>query len=640
MVFPILGSGSAAAAYDIENSCRFEGDEDSKLVYTPSSTSSDANKRKYTISLWFKRSEFVREQGLFNWGKHTNSDDMTIFFQADAATDEYLRIYDYGNDFGGDADYNWRRYPTYKFRDPSAWYHLVVRVDTTDGTAGNRVKIYINGVQQTSFSASADPDQNYAGYCGAADTCDIGSNVRNTDRYFSGYKADVAYVDGTAYAASDFGEFDDDSGIWKPKKPSVTWGSNGFFLEFQNGRKSILGTSTASISTTGGWYSSYSVAATLIDGDFTTYVQSNNTAQTATFKFDLGSGITKIVTSYLIDWGQTAGVSQVVLSGSNDDSSYTTIDTNTSLTTTGSGTVNEYQTVTNSTAYRYYKLAYTQNNSDYPYVQQVEMYTTNTDGLGNDTSGNGNDLLPDNMAAVTDQCTDTPTNNFATLRIARAPASSGAVLTQGNLKFVTGNSGGARNLGRSVYGTIPVNKGKWYFETKIGIVNLIIGVAPDEGANIAASTTDNARFVGYYPPGNGTIGQIYTKLQSTESYPTYGNQSSVNDVLGFAVDMDNKLIYVRNSGGWAVDSGYWDEANPNESSSLNFNNDDTHLPGYVVPWASSSAGATSSTIEWNFGSPPFAISSGNADANGYGNFEYAVPSGYYSMCTKNLAEYG
>ena len=101
MVFPILGSGSAAAAYDIENSCRFEGAEDSKLVYTPSSTSSDANKRKYTISLWFKRSEFVREQGLFNWGKHTNSDDMTIFWQADAATEEYFRIYDTGNDFGG-----------------------------------------------------------------------------------------------------------------------------------------------------------------------------------------------------------------------------------------------------------------------------------------------------------------------------------------------------------------------------------------------------------------------------------------------------------------------------------------------------------------------------------------------------------
>ena len=90
-------------------------------------------------------------------------------------------------------------------------------------------------MQQTSFSASADPDQNYAGYCGSADTCDIGSNVRNTDRYFSGYMADVAYVDGTAYAASDFGEFDEDSpSVWKPKDVSgLTFGNNGFYLDFE-----------------------------------------------------------------------------------------------------------------------------------------------------------------------------------------------------------------------------------------------------------------------------------------------------------------------------------------------------------------------------------------------------------------------
>ena len=488
MAFLVGGANSAVSGYDIDNSCRFDSASNPVLSFD---TGTATLGTKCTLSLWFKRSKLDSGTTQYWLLGAKDTAESNIKFKADKI-EMHLT--------GSNYDYS----STRLFRDSAAWYHLVFSFDTTQGTAANRVKMWVNGEAETltTSGGGAIPQNDVMEFNKASLTHTLGAHG-DSDHPSDGYMAEVYFVDGTAYDADDFGETDSDSGIWKPKSASVTFGNNGYYMEF---KASAVGSGSAST-------------------------------------------------------------------------------------------------------------------------------------IGADTSGEDNHLTSANLA-TTDQCTDTPTNNFATLRIARDPAVSGAVLSEGNTAFVTGSSGGGRNLGRSVYGTIAVNEGKWYFETKVGNVNGFIGVAPDEGANIAASTTDNARFVGYYPPGNGTIGQIYTKLQSTESYPTYGNQSSVNDVLGFAVDMDNKLIYVRNSGGWADDSGNWDEANPNESSSINFDNNDTHLPGYVVPWFSSSGGATSSSIQWNFGSPPFAISSSNADANGYGNFEYAVPSGFYALCSKNLAEFG
>ena len=121
------------ASYEIDNSLRFNSSDNAILTYTPSGTSSDANKRKYTFSFWIKRAKISSEQGIINWGKQTGSDDFQLFFEAD----DTLRIYDYGNDFGGSASYNFHKITNRLFRDPSAWYHIFLRVDTTDGTAGD-----------------------------------------------------------------------------------------------------------------------------------------------------------------------------------------------------------------------------------------------------------------------------------------------------------------------------------------------------------------------------------------------------------------------------------------------------------------------------------------------------------------------
>ena len=107
------------------------------------------------------------------------------------------------------------------FRDPSAWYHITVKVDKTQSTASDRTKIYVNGVEETSLSANTYPPQNTAGMINTAVSTLIGKYSQNT-YYFDGSLTHVHFVDGTAYDASTFGETDSTSGIWKPKTaPSV-----------------------------------------------------------------------------------------------------------------------------------------------------------------------------------------------------------------------------------------------------------------------------------------------------------------------------------------------------------------------------------------------------------------------------------
>ena len=135
------------------------------------------------------------------------------------------------------------------FRDVGAFYHIVYSVDTTQATSSNRIKLYINGVQETSFSTATYPSQNRYTEVNANNiTHHIGS-VDGSSQYFDGLMTYVAHVDGTAYDASYFGETDSTSGIWKPKTaPSVTWGTNGFLLKFEN--SGAMGTDSSGNSNT------------------------------------------------------------------------------------------------------------------------------------------------------------------------------------------------------------------------------------------------------------------------------------------------------------------------------------------------------------------------------------------------------
>ena len=217
MVSFILPGNSATGGYDVANSLRFNSGSTDSLSRTPSSAS---NRRTFTISMWFKRSSLTSDNGysaLFT----ASSGDSGIFLNNDGTLEWY--------EASGQLD------TSRVFRDVSAWYHVVVAFDTTQGTASNRVKLYINGVQETAFDTESYPSENAEGLINNTGKHAIGVRATSTNMAYGGYMAEVVLIDGTALDPTSFGEFDSDSGIWKPIDVSgLTFGTNGFYLPFEN----------------------------------------------------------------------------------------------------------------------------------------------------------------------------------------------------------------------------------------------------------------------------------------------------------------------------------------------------------------------------------------------------------------------
>ena len=471
----ILPANSLTGGYEIDNSLRFNDGSSDYLNRTFSS--SPTNRRIFTFSTWVKRGELSDYQtligadvgsGLRDTIRFNNNDVIHIFFNEVASASLIT---------------------TQVFRDVSAWYHIVMAVDTTQATASNRIKLYVNGEQVTSFSTASYPSQNYDPSMNYGVVHNIGKDFLYTE-YFDGYMSETYFIDGQALTPTDFGEFDQDTGIWKPIKYTGTYGTNGFYLDFEN-------------------------------------------------------------------------------SGS----------------------------------------------------------------LGADQSGNGNNFTVNNLTSI-DQVTDTPTNNFTTLNPLNVNRwNNSADYSEGNLFF---NSANGRGIGVS---TMGVTQGKWYWEFKVGATSLYPGVGDATIFNVWTTPfydNSNSGIIAYNVSGGG----VYTDPSSPYAVASYPS-ASTNDIVSFALDMDNYALYVAKNGTWlnsgdptsgasktgdmATASGY--------TSLLNNGN-----PMFAVAVDSSSVGHGS--CYFDFGNPPFTIASGNSDANGYGNFEYAVPSGYYSLCTKNLAEFG
>ena len=187
------------------------------LTRTPSSAS---NRRTFTISTWVK---------LASLGGNTTS----IFsaWYADSTVGHFV--------FRGSSDkFGWSQwsndsYSTRLFRDVNGWYHVVLAVDTTQATASNRIKMYINGVQETSFSVGAVyPSQNEELPVNNNNIQTVGSNNYSSNQnFFDGSMSHFHLIDGTAYDATAFGSTDATTGEWKINtSPSVTYGTNGFFI--------------------------------------------------------------------------------------------------------------------------------------------------------------------------------------------------------------------------------------------------------------------------------------------------------------------------------------------------------------------------------------------------------------------------
>jgi hypothetical protein len=217
----IIPANSITGGYEVDNSLRFNDGSSDYLNRTPGSAS---NRKTWTFSAWIKRSTISTGQRIFSQGDHTSGDPMTFLA---FKSDDTLQFNRY---VSGATELVTNR----KFRDVSAWYHIVFRCDTTNGTAGDRFRLYINGVEETSFATDNNPSLNADTEVNNTQKLELGS-VGATTQNFDGYMAEVVLIDGQQLDPTSFGEFDEDTGIWKPKAVSgLTFGTNGFYLDFEN----------------------------------------------------------------------------------------------------------------------------------------------------------------------------------------------------------------------------------------------------------------------------------------------------------------------------------------------------------------------------------------------------------------------
>jgi hypothetical protein len=225
----IPANSLAGGGYEIDNSLRFNSGSSDYLNRTPSG----GNYQISTFSGWVKRSILGTQQHFFSFSP-TDNNQFNISF----SSDNTLQVY------SDDAPTTQILIRTNRvFRDVSAWYHVFVAYDTTQGTASNRVKIYINGIQETSFSTATYPSLSAnLQMNGNVNLCTVGT-YRSPYFFYNGYLSEFNWIDGQALTPTDFGEFDADSGVWKPIAYSGTYGTNGFFLEFQS--SGALGTDSS-----------------------------------------------------------------------------------------------------------------------------------------------------------------------------------------------------------------------------------------------------------------------------------------------------------------------------------------------------------------------------------------------------------
>jgi hypothetical protein len=455
------GGGGGGGAYEISRSVRLNAPNSAYLSRTPASS---GNRKTWTWAGWVKRSALSNNFALFS--AESGSSYTIIGFRSGNSID--IELYDGATDTNSQS--------TSVFRDTSAWYHVVVVLNTTAATASNRVVVYVNNVSQ---SLSTFPAQNTTALINAGVSHNIGRY--SGARYFSGYLADIHFIDGQALTPSSFGQTDT-NGVWQPKAYTGTYGTNGFKLNFAD--------------------------------------NSNTTAAT----------------------------------------------------------------------------------------------------LGKDLSGNANNWTPNNFSitagAGNDSLVDVPTafgtdtgaggevrGNYCTLN----PLVGGA--NSGQITFANGNldaTWSAANNYAVALGSMGVDSGKWYWETRI---------TGNGGYWILGIALANVSLTNYM--GGDASGYSYYSLNGTKyndnASSSYGSSYTTNDIIGIAFDADNGKVFFAKNGTWQA------SGNPVAGTNAAF----TGLTGRFFPAYTEGTQSVGAAYSCNFGQRPFA---------------YTAPSGFKALCTTNLPE--
>ena len=221
---PLIGASGQSKGYRIERSLRFNSADSAYLNRTPASAGS---RTTWTWSAWIKRSAITANSPLFSVSQSAN--DFTLL-RFGPGTQDKLELYTVSFPSGSSIDYSEETVAL--FRDVSAWYHVVFSVDTTQATAANRIRIYVNGIQQATTQTYGQIPQNENTFVNTTNAHNIGRNTDSTTQHFNGYMTEINFIDGQQLTPSSFGETDADTGVWKPKAYSGSYGTNGFYLKF------------------------------------------------------------------------------------------------------------------------------------------------------------------------------------------------------------------------------------------------------------------------------------------------------------------------------------------------------------------------------------------------------------------------
>jgi len=220
-MFAASKTASVSGGYQISRSLRFNSADSAYLNRTPATTT---NRRTFTFSAWVKLSKTSDDPFLMGAGSGGQ-----IWVVGDK-----IRVR-----LNGSPDYYYDTAAV--FRDYSAWYHIVVGVDTTNATSTDRVKIYVNSTQQT-IGASAAPPQNFDTEFNLASTVNQIGKWPSGGQYLNGYMTEVNFIDGQALTPSSFGETNAQTGVWQPKAYSGSYGTNGFYVNFSDNSNTTAAT--------------------------------------------------------------------------------------------------------------------------------------------------------------------------------------------------------------------------------------------------------------------------------------------------------------------------------------------------------------------------------------------------------------
>jgi SPRY domain len=580
---PLFNSGSSGGGLQISRSIRLNSADSAYLSRTSGTA---GNRKTWTWAGWVKRSALSASTryGLFGAANAPGTSYTIIEFYNDT-----IRFLDTNS--GGTTE---ARITSAIYRDPSAWMNITLAYDTTQATASNRIKLYVNGSEVTQFSTSSNPSQNSDAYLNQAVPHTLGSsNAAGTPSlYFPGYLANIHFIDGQQLTPSSFTETDATTGQLIPKTYSGSYGTNGFNLLFADNSSntaSTLGKDTSGLSnnwtpnnfqvSAGTTYSNGTITGTavnpwsyLFDGNFSTTPTSQS------------PGSTQLTLTQSISFTQLRVYA-------NKNPSEILYVNGTGLTGIPTNVGASWVDITSQVSSPLTSIKVESLSSgQYSYIYAIEI--------------NGTELINGSASGI-DSLVDSPTNygtdtgvggevrgNYCVLN-AVLPYTN-VTLSNGNLDFVSGATY------RNAVGTIGVSSGKWYWEVLVNTwsSDAGIGITNNPANVIVGFLGSNSSGWAYSPYPIGGNGSKY----GNGAYVAYGATYTNGDTIGVALDADTGTLTFYKNG---------------SSQGTAF----TGLAAGTYFPALGGGSATSMTL--NAGQRAFA---------------YTAPSGFKALCTQNLPE--